>query len=99
MATTVPCDNPNCAALYEVSSFLGGHTFTCNKCGSRVTIRDLSYTQPRQAQSTAVRRDRTRHGRGRFPMLVPTVRFGWVVVKCVVGLVAGVFFAYLMTRN
>jgi len=43
VATTVKCDNPRCTALYEVSSFLGGHTFTCNKCGSRVTIRDLSF--------------------------------------------------------
>ena len=42
MATVVKCDNPNCNAHYEVSSFLGGHTFTCNKCGSRVTVRDLS---------------------------------------------------------
>jgi len=43
MATVVPCDNPRCTALYEVSSFLGGHTFTCNKCGSKVTVRDLSF--------------------------------------------------------
>jgi hypothetical protein len=44
MATVVKCDNPKCSAHYEVSSFLGGHTFTCNRCGSRVTIRDLSYS-------------------------------------------------------
>lgn len=50
MATWVKCDNPRCTAEYEMSSFLGGHTFTCNQCGSRVTIRDLSYEQPRQAQ-------------------------------------------------
>ena len=46
MATVVKCDNPECDAHYEVSSFLGGHTFTCNQCGSRVTIRDLSYSRP-----------------------------------------------------
>lgn len=40
--TTVECDNPKCNALYEVPNFLGGHTFTCNRCGSRVTIRDVS---------------------------------------------------------
>jgi hypothetical protein len=43
--TTVKCDNPRCNAWYEVSNMLGGHTFTCNKCGSKVTIRDLR-TQP-----------------------------------------------------
>ena len=42
VATTVKCDNPACNALYETSSFLGGHTFTCKKCGGRVMIRDLS---------------------------------------------------------
>jgi len=60
MATVVKCDNPRCTATYEASSFLGGHTFTCNHCGSRVTIRDLSFIgsqsrsvrpQPRQRQS------------------------------------------------
>jgi hypothetical protein len=52
VATTVRCDNPRCTALYEVSSFLGGHTFTCNRCGSRVTIRDLSFIGA-QAQESA----------------------------------------------
>ncbi len=52
MATTVKCDNPRCTALYEVSSFLGGHTFTCNRCESRVTIRDLSFIGA-QAQESA----------------------------------------------
>jgi len=41
--TVVRCDNPKCTAVYNVSAFLGGHTFTCNQCGSRVTIRDLSF--------------------------------------------------------
>jgi len=40
--TTVKCDNPRCNAQFEVPNLLGGHTFTCNRCGSRVTIRDLS---------------------------------------------------------
>src|ERR1035438_3399565 len=40
--TTVKCDNPRCSALYEVSNLLGGHTFTCNRCGSKVTVRDVS---------------------------------------------------------
>lgn len=41
--TTVKCDNPKCAAIYDVPSYLGGHTFTCNQCGSKVTVRDLSF--------------------------------------------------------
>ena len=40
--TTVKCDNPKCNALYEISNLLGGHTFTCNKCGGKVTVRDVS---------------------------------------------------------
>jgi len=40
--TMVKCDNPRCNALYEVSNQLGGHTFTCNRCGSKVTVRDVS---------------------------------------------------------
>jgi hypothetical protein len=40
-STTVICDNPRCNASYEVDNKLGGHTFTCSRCGSRVTIRDL----------------------------------------------------------
>jgi len=40
--TTAMCDNPRCNAIYEVPNLLGGHTFTCNRCGSKVTIRGLS---------------------------------------------------------
>jgi len=59
VATTVKCDNPRCTALYEVSSFLGGHTFTCNKCGSRVTIRDLSFIGgPNQAETVTLQSPR-----------------------------------------
>lgn len=46
-STAVRCDNPKCNALYEVPNLLGGHTFTCKKCGSRVTIRDVSVWQER----------------------------------------------------
>lgn len=35
MATIETCD---CGAMYEVSSFLLGHTFTCNKCGRKIVI-------------------------------------------------------------
>jgi hypothetical protein len=51
-ATTVRCDNPKCNALYEISNMLGGHTFTCNRCGSKVTIRDLSF-QPASSKPRA----------------------------------------------
>ena len=40
--TTARCDNPRCNAIYEVPNLLGGHTFTCNRCGSKVTIRGHS---------------------------------------------------------
>jgi hypothetical protein len=50
--TTVKCDNPKCNALYEISNLLGGHTFTCNQCGSKVTVRDIS---------TGAKRDRVGH--------------------------------------
>ena len=53
MATVVKCDNIQCDALFEVDSFLGGHTFTCNQCGSRVTIRDLSYIATGDRRSSA----------------------------------------------
>jgi hypothetical protein len=54
VAIVIKCDNPNCTAHYEVSSFLGGHTFTCNHCGSRVTIRDLCHigSQPQNIKPT-----------------------------------------------
>jgi hypothetical protein len=54
VATTVKCDNPRCDALYEASSFLGGHTFRCEKCGWRVTIRDISTEARRASEAGAV---------------------------------------------
>jgi len=43
MVNVVRCDNPRCTATYDVPSNLGGHTFTCNQCGSKVTVRDMSF--------------------------------------------------------
>jgi len=41
-AMTVNCDNPGCNTLYDVSDLPAGHTFTCSRCGSKVTVRGPS---------------------------------------------------------
>jgi hypothetical protein len=51
--TIVKCDNLNCTALYGVSNLLGGHAFRCNRCGSRVTVRDLSPATAHERVHTA----------------------------------------------
>lgn len=43
MATIETCD---CGAMYEVSSFLLGHTFACNKCGRRIVIGHSKHFEP-----------------------------------------------------
>jgi hypothetical protein len=92
VATTVKCDNPRCTALYEVSSFLGGHTFTCNKCGSRVTIRDLSFIGgPAQG---SVGSHAPEPGQPSFGELVAD---NWIVILFFAVLIVGV--SILMYRN
>jgi hypothetical protein len=91
MATTVKCDNPRCDAVYEVSSVLGGHTFTCNKCGSRVTIRDLSEPEARVA-----------HPKARPPLPLDLLRFAryhWrLLAQLLLPIVAGLLIAYFWIR-
>lgn len=87
MATTVKCDSPQCSARYEVSSFLGGHTFTRNQCGSRVTIRDLSNSQPRPTLAAVAKRGKRKAAAeiavGRDAPFLMAGRIFWIVTAVI----------------